>query len=71
MSSCVLDSVPEWARSWCYYFAATAFVTMAAGILTMFLSPKQGFVTSVMILMVAVIQAATAMTLFWMCRAAL
>ena len=62
--SCKLDQVPEWARSWCYYFAAMAFVTMIAGVMTLFLSRKLALVA-------ALIQAATGMTLFYMCRTSL
>jgi hypothetical protein len=68
MSSCKLDQVPEWARSWCYYFAAMAFVTMIAGIMTLFMSSKLGIATTILSLVAALIQAATGMTLFWMCR---
>jgi hypothetical protein len=66
-----MDQVPEWARSWCYYFAAMAFVTMIAGIMTLFMSRKLGFATTVLSLIAALIQAATGMTLFWMCRTSL
>jgi hypothetical protein len=66
-----MDQVPEWARSWCYYFAAMAFVTMIAGVMTLFLSSKLGLATTVLSLVAALIQAATGMTLFWMCRSSL
>ena len=66
-----MDQVPEWARSWCYYFAAMAFVTMIAGVMTIFMSRKLGLATTVLSLIAALIQAATGMTLFWMCRASL
>ena len=69
--SCKLDQVPEWARSWCYYFAAMAFVTMIAGVMTLFLSRKLGLATTVLSLVAALIQAATGMTLFYMCRTSL
>lgn len=69
--SCKLDQVPEWARSWCYYFAAMAFVTMLAGIMTLFMSRKLGLATTILSLVAALIQAATGMTLFWMCRTSL
>lgn len=71
MSSCKLDQVPEWARSWCYYFAVMAFITMLAGIMTLFMSRKLGIATTVLSLVAAFIQAATGMTLFWMCRTSL
>jgi hypothetical protein len=67
----MMDQVPEWARSWCYYFAAMAFVTMLAGVMTLFMSRKLGIVTTALSLVAALIQAATGMTLFWMCRTSL
>lgn len=66
-----MDQVPEWARSWCYYFAAMAFVTMIAGVMTLFMSRKLGLATTILSLFAALIQAATGMTLFWMCRTSL
>lgn len=66
-----MDKVPEWARSWCYYFAAMAFVTMIAGVMTLFLSKKLGLATTVLSLVAALVQAATGMTLFYMCRTSL
>jgi hypothetical protein len=69
--SCRLEQVPEWARSWCYYFAAMAFITMIAGIMTLFVSKKLGFATTLLSLMAAFVQAATGMVLFWMCRTSL
>jgi hypothetical protein len=69
--SCKLDQVPDWARSWCYYFAAMAFVTMLAGVLTLFMSRKLGLATVILSLFAALIQAATGMTLFYMCRTSL
>lgn len=69
--SCGLEHVPEWARSWCYYFAAMAFVTVIAGVMTLFVSKRLGFATTMLSLIAALIQAATGMTLFWMCRKSL
>ncbi len=66
-----MDKVPEWARSWCYYFAAMAFVTMLAGVMTLFVSKKLGLATTVLSLVAALVQAATGMTLFYMCRTSL
>lgn len=66
-----LDQVPEWARSWCYYFAAMAFVSVLAGIMTLFVSRKLGLATTILSLVAALIQAATGMTLFYMCRTSL
>lgn len=66
-----MEKVPEWARSWCYYFAAMAFITMIAGVTTLFMSRKLGLVTTIISLIAALAQAATGMTLFWMCRSSL
>ncbi len=68
---CNMDKVPEWARSWCYYFAAMAFVTVIAGVMTLIVSKKLGLATTILSLVAALIQAATGMTLFYMCRTSL
>ena len=66
-----MDTVPEWARSWCYYFAGMALVSLIAGIMTLFVSKKLGVATTVLSLVAALIQAATGMTLFYMCKTSL
>jgi hypothetical protein len=66
-----MSQVPEWTRSWCYYFVAMAFVTMLAGVMTLFVSRKLGFATTILSLVAALIQAATGITLFYMCRTSL
>jgi len=48
-----------------------AFVTMLAGIMTLFVSRKLGLATTIISLLAALIQAATGMTLFYMCRTSL
>lgn len=66
-----IENVPEWAYSWCYYFAAIGILSVVSGILGLFMNKKVGFATSIIFFIASVIQAGTAMTLFWMCRRSL
>lgn len=65
------DRVPEWARNWCYYFALMGFTAIFVGFLSLFMSRKMGVGMTLIYLLSAVIQAATALTLFYMCRASI
>jgi hypothetical protein len=66
-----LDKVPSWAHNWCYYFAALSIVAILTGFMGLFASKKLGAGLTLMYLAAALIQGATAMTLFWMCRSSL
>jgi hypothetical protein len=66
-----IEAVPAWAYNWCYYFAALGFVSILTGFFGLFVGKKLGAGLTLMYLAAALIQAATAMTLFWMCRSSL
>lgn len=66
-----LEAVPAWAYNWCYYFAALGLLAIITGFIGLFASKKLGAGLTLMYLVAALIQAATALTLFWMCRSSL
>lgn len=66
-----LEAVPAWAHNWCYYFAAMGLVAILTGFFGLFFSKKLGIAMTLVYLLAALIQAATSMTLFWMCRKSL
>lgn len=66
-----LESVPGWAYNWCYYFAAITILAVIAGLGSLAVSKSIGFANVVFILIGLGIQAATGLTLFWMCRSSL
>lgn len=66
-----LDTPASWAPKWCYYFLVIAVIAMLGGVGAIVLSGKLGLPTTLLYLVAATAQAATAMTLFWMCRSSL
>jgi hypothetical protein len=66
-----LEKVPSWAYNWCYYFAALGFASIVVGFMGLFMSKKLGLGVTLMYLFATLVQAATALTLFWMCRSSL
>jgi hypothetical protein len=62
---------PAWAYSWCYFFAAMGVVSIVTGLSGLLIGKKLGMGLLVMYLLAAAIQAATAFTLFYMCRSSL
>ena len=66
-----IERVPSWAHNWCYYFAGLGIVAILTGFVGLFAGKKLGVGMTMMYLVAALIQAATAMTLFWMCRTSL
>jgi hypothetical protein len=66
-----LEAVPGWAYNWCYYFAALGLIAIITGFIGLFVNKKLGAGLTLMFLVAALIQAATALTLFWMCRSSL
>lgn len=66
-----LDKVPEWAYNWCHYFAAIGLFSILTGFMGLFFGKKLGIGMTLMYVIAALIQAATALTLFWMCRTSL
>ena len=66
-----MEKVPSWAYNWCYYFAGLGFVSVLLGFMGLFFGKKIGVGMTLMYLVAALVQAATAFTLFWMCRSSL
>ena len=66
-----LEKIPSWAYNWCYYFAALGFVSVLMGFTGIFMGKKVSIGLTLMFLVGTLVQAATAMTLFWMCRSSL
>jgi len=62
------EKVPEWARTWCYYFAFVAVIVLCVGTIGLFYSKSLGLPLTLLYFAASLVQAATAMTLFWMCR---
>ena len=65
------DARPAWAYNWCYFFAALGLVSVLTGLGTLALYKKIATPLIVASLIAAGIQAATAFTLFYMCRSSL
>jgi hypothetical protein len=66
-----LEQVPSWAFNWCYYFAAVGFASVVMGFMGLFLGKKTSVGLTLVFLVGTLVQAATALTLFWMCRSSL
>ena len=66
-----MDQAPAWTYSWCYFFAAMGVVSLITGVAGLALYKKLGLGLTALSLVAAVIQAATAFTLFYMCRSSL
>ena len=65
------DTRPNWAYNWCYFFAVMGVLTLLTGLGTLALYKKMATPLIVASLIAAGIQAATAFTLFYMCRSSL
>lgn len=66
-----LDVAPDWAYSWCFYFVFLGIVGLVTGIGAIVYSKKLGFTMAAAYIGAALVQAATAFTMFWMCRSSL
>ena len=66
-----LERAPQWAYSWCYFFATMGMLVFATGVVSLFNSRQLGAGLSMLIIFVTLIESATFFTLFWMCRASL
>jgi len=66
-----VENVPAWAYNWCYYFAGMGIVAILTGFAALLFGKKLGAGLTMLYLLAALLQAATAMTLFWMCRSTL
>lgn len=65
------DARPNWAYNWCYFFAGMGIVSLITAVLGLTLYKKLEAPLLVTSLIAALIQAATAFTLFYMCRSSL
>jgi hypothetical protein len=66
-----LDYIPSWAYSWCYIFAVFGVLALLRGVIAIFLVRSVGIAVVSIAVADALIQAATAFTIFWMCRSSL
>ena len=66
-----MEGTPAWAYEWCYFFAAMGVVTLVSGAVGLTMYKKLGTALTIVSLIAALVQAATAFTLFYMCRSSL
>jgi hypothetical protein len=66
-----MEKRPTWAYNWCYFFAAGAVISVLTGFATLTLYKKVSTPILVASLIAALVQGATALTLFYMCRSSL
>ena len=66
-----LDYIPSWAYSWCYIFAIVGFIALLKPLIAIFFAKSLGSTLTFVVIIDALIQAATMFTLFWMCRSSL
>jgi hypothetical protein len=67
-----LDTPAPWAYSWCYYFLAAAVIPVISAILIIVSGAnKIGLSALFLFVFAALIQSATFLTMFWMCRSSL
>ena len=67
-----LNTPAPWAYSWCYYFLAAAAIPVISAILLILNGVgKVGMSALLLFLFAALIQSATFLTMFWMCRSSL
>lgn len=66
------DTPAPWAYSWCYYFLGAAAIPVISAILLLVSGGnKIGITALLLFLFAALIQSATFLTMFWMCRSSL
>jgi len=63
-----LDDVPSWAHQWCNIFVVIAIMSIITGLLGVVYTPNKSLGIIIVYIVSTLIQAATSMTLFWMCR---
>lgn len=66
-----MEPRPNWAYNWCYFFAAGAVISVLTALATLTLYKKVSTPVLVASFLAALIQGATALTLFYMCRSSL
>ena len=65
-----IERIPDWAHNWCYYFLGVAIATLGLGIYSLFAKAMPIEYTIFLIIM-SLVQTATSLTFFWMCRKSL
>ena len=65
------EDVPTWAYSWCFFFMFSGIMAIVTGLGAVLFSKKIGFGVATAYMLAAFVQAATAFTMFWMCRSSL
>jgi len=65
------DDVPSWAHTWCFYFMFMGVMSILTGVGAVIYGKKIGFGVAAAYMVAALVQAATAFTMFWMCRSSL
>ncbi len=66
-----MDERPGWAYGWCYFFAALGVISVLTGLGSLAFYKKMATPLLVASFVAALVQAATAFTLFYMCRSSL
>jgi hypothetical protein len=66
-----MDKAPAWAFEWCYFFLGSAIATLIVGVAGLTMYKKLTTEMIAIFIIGTLAQAATGMTLFWMCRASL
>jgi hypothetical protein len=67
-----LSTPPAWAYSWCYYFLFAAAIPVISAVLLLLNNEgKIGMSALLLFSFAALIQGATFLTMFWMCRTSL
>lgn len=66
-----VEQPPRWAHDWCYYFFGLGLIALGLGFFAVLSAKKGQMAVAGMALVASLIQGATMMTLFWMCRSSL
>lgn len=66
-----IENPPAWAKSWCYYFFAAGIIPIITVFLLIVSGPRVSLGVVFLYFFAALIQSATFLTLFWMCRKSL
>lgn len=66
-----MEQAPAWTFTWCYFFAFMGVVSLLTGVAGLAMFKKLGLTLTALSLVAALVQAATAFTLFYMCRSSL
>ena len=66
------DTPAPWAYSWCYFFATMGTLVLISGIISVVVNSRSmGFLLTLFVVLITLMEAATFFTLFWMCRGSL